>query len=345
MGKIFESFDERSMHTIIGTDVKYIRSTAHSSQYHQVISLIDALSKFDSLVIDEFEEGRYHNIEELFTHPKLKNKKVFFTNCGYENKKLRDNQWLLSWPLFYPTRKISPKTIKDTNTEYGFSCLNNAARFHRLVLGYSLYKQDLLKDMIFTQNTFDGYWTWGPEYTTSAVLQLPDFQQFQQYIECLPIAWQGDIDTTGRKFIFDHSVSHDAYQNAYCNIVTESRVGGNIYKNPNYKDNGLQDISEKSYKPFISCQIPLMFACNGHINYLKNLGFEMMEDLYPTNYDYMDVYDKMSAIVDIVAKGKEFIKDFYFTHQREIVYNYKLISSDKVDKLIIQNIKNLIDAG
>ena len=339
MKKVFESFNEQAMPTLIKGNVKYLASTASTSQYRQVVALIDQLSDFESLVIDEFEEGRYHNCEEVYAHPKLKNKRVFFVNCGYENKKLRDRQWKLSWPLFYPTRFKAPLNIKSHELSYGFSCLNNAARFHRLLLGYNLYQQNLVSDMIFTQNCFDGYWQSGA--SPDIVKNLPNFQN---YIDLLPIAWKNDIDVTGRKFIFDHSVAHEAYQLAYCNIVTESRSGGNLYKTTTY-ETGLEDVSEKSYKPFTSCQIPLMLACNGHINYFKNLGFEMMEDLYPPGYDYMDVHDKIAHIVDIVAQGTEFIKSFYFDHVREIVYNHELISSDKADKLIIQNIRDLIDAG
>ena len=67
-----------------------------------------------------------------------------------------------------------------------------------------------------------------------------------------------------------------------------------------------------------------------------------MEELMPIGYDQMNLYQKVDAIVDVVGRGKEFIQEFYHTHIREIQHNYDLIMSDRVDKIIINRIKQLI---
>ena len=89
-------------------------------------------------------------------------------------------------------------------------------------------------------------------------------------------------------------------------------------------------------------QVPIMLAARGHIAYLKGLRFEMMEDVLPIGYDQMPVLQKIENIIAIVAKGKDFIEDFYFNHLREIKHNYELINSDKVGDLILQNIKDVL---
>jgi hypothetical protein len=73
------------------------------------------------------------------------------------------------------------------------------------------------------------------------------------------------------------------------------------------------------------------------------LGFEMMEDLLPNGYDEMPFLQKVGAVVNTVAKGKDFVKDFYFDHIREIKHNYELVNSTKVDDLILSRIKDMIN--
>jgi hypothetical protein len=132
---------------------------------------------------------------------------------------------------------------------------------------------------------------------------------------------------------------HAAYRDAYCNIATESECE----EFPYYRDINLPVITEKSYKPFASRQIPIWLAARGHLNYLKGLGFEVMEDLLPNNYDNLQTPDKVMAIVELVKQGTEFIKDFYFSHTREIQHNYELFNSDVVEKLIVQRITDTIN--
>ena len=92
----------------------------------------------------------------------------------------------------------------------------------------------------------------------------------------------------------------------------------------------------------MSGQVPVMLAAQGHIAYFKSLGFEMMEDLLPAEFDQMNVPQKIDTVVALVSKGKEFIEDFYFSHLKEIQHNYQLINSEKVEKSILQNIKNIL---
>jgi len=57
----------------------------------------------------------------------------------------------------------------------------------------------------------------------------------------------------------------------------------------------------------------------------------------------MPFLQKVDAIVSTVAKGHEFAKDFYFSHLPEIQHNYELVNSDKVDNLILQRIKDMLN--
>jgi hypothetical protein len=234
----------------------------------------------------------------------------------------------LSMPLWYYQRSVAPLQIKSHGLDYGFSCLNNRASLPRLALGCSLYNQKLLGQVIFSQNVV-GLPLAG--YNQVLLEQLP---HITDYINLLPITWVNESNN----FDGDHSVIHDAYQYSYCNIVVETETENfthtRIFPTP--------IITEKSYKPFLSCQLPVWLAAQGHMAYLKGLGFEVMEDLLAPGYDNMNTFDKITAITNLVAKGRKYIEDYYFSHLKEIQHNHELVSSDRVEQLISQRIRNFL---
>ncbi len=70
-----------------------------------------------------------------------------------------------------------------------------------------------------------------------------------------PLTWIDDDNTASN----DHTVSHDAYTNTECNIVTESTVD-------------IEFTSEKLWKPIASGQFCHVVVRAGTIARLKDLG-------------------------------------------------------------------------
>ena len=315
------------------------RQLGISSQFPDIIlkNLDSIPDNFDTLLLTNGDVWRYFDTtEKIFNHPNLKNKNIFLQTLGYTNTKLTARCWEISYPIFYWTmQKSSSQFIANpSNLTYGFSCLNNNKNIHRILLGYNLYKNNLLDDVIFSQNIIGNNYVLTRVSQDANILNLDDFEKYKSL---LPIRYNELLDPE-LNFASDHSINHDAYTKAYCNIVTESECEEYPYS----RNINLPVVTEKSYKPFRSGQIPIMLAARGHIAYLKALGFEMMEDLLPTGYDQMPVLQKIENIITIVAKGKYFIKDFYYTHLKEIQHNYELVNSTKVDDLVLQNIKNIL---
>jgi hypothetical protein len=282
--------------------------------------------------------------DSIFNHPKLKNKKVFIQNCGYENIKFSENTYEIAFPIFYCERfffipsKFNDFSPLTKNLNYGFSCLNHRASKDRILLGYYLNKQNLLNDMIFSQHSYGSWW----DNDSTLPINIPN--DLSTYTNLLPIIHDTEkhlidtihIVTNGRNQL--DTIHHLAYTDAYCNVVTESECEEWPYS----RNINLPFITEKTHKPFMTKQIPLFLAARGHLKYLKELGFEVMEDLLPSEYDDMNTLQKINNIVNIVAKGRDFIEDFYFNHLREIQHNYELVNSDRVESLILQRIKDLI---
>ena len=319
-----------------GTSKKIINI---GSQFPEdILKTLDRLTDpVDTVLLTNGDVWRYFDArDEIFNHPNLQDKNIFLQTLGYTNIKINDRCWELSYPLYYwrMEKSSSPFISKSSGLVYGFSCLNNSNNMHRTLLGYRLYKNNLLGDIIFSQNIVDN----GSVITrVSQDAKILNLVNFEEYKNLLPIRYNELLDPE-LNFARDHSINHDAYIKAYCNIVTESECEEYPYN----RNINLPVITEKSYKPFMAGQVPIMFAARGHTAYLKGLGFEMMEDLMPVGYDQMTIPQKISVIVAIVSNGKDFITDFYFNHLREIKHNYELFNSTKVEKVVINRIKDII---
>jgi hypothetical protein len=82
-----------------------------------------------------------------------------------------------------------------------------------------------------------------------------------------------------------------------------------------------QHLTEKTFKPFLSSQIPVFYTCPGHLPYLKDLGFEVMENIIPGGYDHLLADERIQKIIWLIKQGKNYIQDFYAQHVREIQHN------------------------
>jgi len=327
----------RPLLTILpGSNKKVINvSSQHPVDILKQLDLVT--DEHDTVVLTNGDVWRYFDlVESIVNHPNLQHKKVFLQTLGYTSNKLTDRLWEISYPLFYWTREKSTMEFvaKPSNLKHGFSCLNNKNNMHRTLLGYWLYRKNLLGDIIFSQNIVNDGQTFSQIAKNMTEL---GFKDFDDYKTLLPVRYN-ESDDANINFATDHSISHDAYTKAYCNIVTESECEEYPYE----KNINLPTVTEKSYKPFLAGQVPIMLAARGHIAYLKSLGFEMMEELLPSDYDQVDPWQKINAIRQVVSQGPEFMEDFYFGHLREIQHNYELVNSDKVEKIILQKIKDVL---
>jgi hypothetical protein len=296
------------------------------------LNLLSDTNPLCSVLLINADVWRYQKDPALLDYFDQDPRRFYIATLGYENKKLSHNVFELSFPVFCFTFSKTETVPVNLNKkcDYGFSCLNNNASFHRIVLGHDLYKNNLLSDMIFSQNKTG--WPSGGHLQNI----LNNIANIDNYASLLPIRWPNE---TSDDYVNDHSINHEAYYNAYCNIPTESEIQDFLFEGTEID---LPIITEKSYKPFRSMQVPLFFAAKGHTHYLKKLGFEVMLDLVPNQFDEMGVFDKSGAIVEIVKKGRNYIENFYYDHLREIQHNFELIHSDNLEQKIYSDLKNFL---
>jgi len=323
--------------------------------YPQLISIgsqppdqiLDTLSnteiKSDCVLLLNGDAWRYFDAEQdIFNHPALSGKTVFLQTLGYTNTKYNDLHYHISYPQFYFSRVKNIDTPPlANNLNYGFSWLAGIFNIHRAILGHALYTENLLDKIIFSQADPSDV----PHIIQRIEEDLQDeygdlsLPNWDAYKNLLPVFHSDEWSLKNRTVEKGMQINHTAFKDAYCNITIESEVEEYPYS----RNINLPVITEKSYKAFSSRQIPLIVGARGHYAYFKDLGFEMMEDLLSAGYDDMPFLQKVDTVVSTVAKGQEFIKDFYFSHLPEIQHNYELVNSDKVDNLILQRIKDILN--
>lgn len=322
-----------------------------SSQMPAQISdtLYNKQIKSDSVLLLNGDIWRYYSAEQdIFNHPTLANKTVFLQSLGYTNIKYNDMHYHISLPIWYWQREIVNKKFipLSSNLDYGFSCLNNVTNLSRFILGHNLYLNNLLETIIFSQNLVQDQ-TGRLEQDLDDLYSGFDLPKFHEYKKLLPIKLEEEKHTNHMDIGIDNHPENwfyipwklSAHSNAYCFIVTETECEEYPYE----RNENLPIVTEKSFKPFQTRQLPIVLGARGHYAYLKSLGFEMMEDILPAGYDDMPTLQKIDAIVATVAKGREFVRDFYFDHLGEIEHNYELVNSTRVEDLIVQKIKATIN--
>jgi hypothetical protein len=335
----FVKIHQKLFDSLPGKSKKHFFLVEREEWANQTAISLEGIDKFfnetecpwDTIILT-IEIWHYPDVEKIIAeHPQLQNKNVFVITLGYKNYQFGSKCWKLSFPWGnteqFKIYKSFDNGYREHGLQYGFSSLNGRPAVHRILLGYFLHQQNLLDNLIFTQNIHD-------QIDAEIFNTLPEFDDYKKL---LPISTVEHKDSL--KWDMFGEFNHPAYNQAYCNIVTETETEIVPYQ----QNQNIEIVTEKSGKPFFTKQIPLFLAGQGHLSYLKYLGFEIMDDLTPAGYDQMRTLEKIAAIVDIVARGRDYIEDFYFSHLKEIQHNYELATSGTLEDKIVADIQQLIN--
>ena len=91
-------------------------------------------------------------------------------------------------------------------------------------------------------------------------------------------------------------------------------------------------LSEKSWNPFISLNIPLILGSSQLNGYLKKIGFWMTDDLFdltpqPT---YTDIINQYKSNLDIIHNmSYDFLYDYFLKYHNKLLYNHQLLGKQK----------------
>ena len=214
--------------------------------------------------------------------------------------------------FLFKNQQLPKLTLSDKS--YLYSCLNRKPSWHRLLFYTLLKKQDYIKNMIYTFYGKDPYNN-NPPFTDRNFL---DYKQYQEEAvantQDFPIVWN-EQDTQGAN---DHSISHDAYTMAECNLVTESTVD-------------VQFTSEKLWKPIASGQCFHVVGSPGTNAWLRSFGFETFDKDYDTTTDSVT---RLELIVNQLDTNSMWSSE----NIDKIKHNYHLFHSGHIEQVIFDSI-------
>lgn len=131
-----------------------------------------------------------------------------------------------------------------------------------------------------------------------------------------------------------------SYKNSYVNITTETEFDTNEIH-----------VTEKSFKPFVTFQFPLILASPNHIYEIKKrYDFDWFDDVIDHSYDtILDHKERLSAFVKEIKRindNKEFFIDFYKNNKERFQKNHNIahaLTHDTSDRDFLKKLTGLYD--
>lgn len=281
-----------------------------------------------------------------YTEAEYKHSNVFYIINGISNpysfvKNLNNiknltsyyivNNYLQEKYIYFTQRLFSmvDRMVKDK--KYNF--YNGVHKPHRLK-SYELIKNNNLLD--------EGYFSYADFAFLSKTdeeisyfmnfLDIKTEDEYKQYLSNFEIPLLYDtLDSDPNVFVAFVNPPQTSMQ-SYISITTET-----FFQEDNNKD---LVFSEKSFKPFFGFNIPLIIGQPTGLKYLKDLGFDLFEDLFeitPT-YNKTEIFEQFDKNLEKIKKiSKLDLHNFYENNLNRIYNNFEILTN----RLKERDLKNL----
>lgn len=255
------------------------------------------------------------------------NAKIFYYDYTYLDVENTNIFYYPQW-LFYVA---DIEFVNDISTDYMFSCASrnfNNGRPGKIYNYQQLKKKPYWDNILFTKfksiEPFEFY----------ALKEMRQDLDFKQIVEEFLIdynSWQS-MDSKGLDLITSMSLLDiSVYKKSLFHIVAETYIHQSI-------------LSEKTFKVFASGQIPIMCGAKHAIKHLRELGFDMFDDIIDHSYDNIDNWqqriESMHTSLDklIMIDHKLLLEQ---TSDRRIKNQQHLKSTDLHKRLLNPIVKRL----
>lgn len=222
------------------------------------------------------------------------------------------------------------------STQYNFVCLNACPKLHRMFTISELYRRKLNGKISFLNRSSGCY--------HNDLKQLYKWQTDKDACDYVSDLYSNnkqllvDLDVTKSN---DREQSSDLYKDCLVSLITESYGHTN---DVGYKQ-GYTDIelgykilfvTEKSYKAFANLQIPIWIALPGTVNYFRQQGFDVFDDVIDHSYDNQT--DHVLRYIGAVDQLEQFIKQKPTINNMEqrLRNNKKLLFDSEIDRHTIR---------
>ena len=292
----------------------------------QSMELLCTLVPDNSIIVEEgaigenWDEGKDQHIVEIinklglyYQFQDINLERVIFNNSNGRANKLLKNVMCYNIILpvyvvsacsnyrnhnkivFFPEEELMANlktALPISSPTHNFSCLNSNQWSHRILTYLHLYEKTYFKDIIFS-------WGRRTEWTKD-FLQQEDFindivitEAEWKQLASMPqrILTHSDDDTDHN----DRGTDHPAYTDACVNIITETT-----------SRNATPQLTEKSFKPVLAGQFFIMIGSMGLIEYMRDLGIDVFDDVVDHSYDsVLDDRQRIAAAIKEIDRLNE----------------------------------------
>lgn len=210
------------------------------------------------------------------------------------------------------------KSTLDLKRQKKYLFYNGAHKPYRLKVYELLLKHNLLDDGFYS------YLAYAQTLVEKQHLFLDFFnmdkKQFDEYIKQFKIPYLCDsIDNTSQNIFFPFVNPPQYAFQSYINITTETTY---------IDDRDWVSTSEKSFKSFLSFNIPLIFGQRKLNTYLKDLGFDLFDDLFDTSEvsTREEMFNQFENNIKVIKNMSEVdLHNFYVEHMSRLENNFSTI--------------------
>ena len=280
-------------------------------------------------------------LQMVATHPDTK----FVLMCQAENTQkelthdridvVRFGNGILNDHTSYET--LLPEIKKNFNSKKNYLCLNRHPRQYRInlvsyLLGSNLEQHGTIS--FYKKNATAPTWLERVSWNlTDAQIQNVKPLLMDGYDKLKNLNLECSLNEVDQ--IYSQDTFNDKnfdlhlrsmYQNHFVEIVAETQFNVPFY-----------GASEKFRNAVYGCVFPILLGGAGLVDFLRNLGFDMFDDVVDHSYDHIiDPLDRLCAAIDLnknLLTNNHLIKTLWLKNQQRFLNNIEFIKTTLFEKM------------
>lgn len=221
---------------------------------------------------------------------------------------------------------------------YLFTSRNGRFNSHRAYTIYKLFKEELTDNLVTALFYHDSSFNNSLDYIDTEYLEKIDKDFYETEISPrIPISIDNLVSWEDGGYDLKGDMHHNFdFFDSYVDLVTE-----NVCNTPNNKYE-LVTMTEKSIKPLLYYQIPLYITQQNHAKYLKELGFDLFEDVFSLDYDSKSDVDRIDSVINLIKQKQNFDFQTFFKENKHRFLNNRNLCIKYAFSNGVDSILNLI---
>lgn len=323
---IVENPDEAEILYILVNNINFFKRMNDYKINKNILTKLQ--SQECKLIIDIPDDGWFASKENKTLeglHSWLDNNNILQKNVYVKNMNLASHKRKTEVNMITSTinsevylQNTYPRPCKFNSINKLFVNYNRVIKPHKLFLGYSLFKNDLIENsLVGFSDKYLELESLGVNYTKYGY----DFNVLYNFLKKLPYK----IDNKDVKALEDQGeigqvIQHIDYERTFLSLVSESTC-----------EPGVIYLSEKTFKPIAMGHPFIIIGSMGSIRELKKIGYKTFDKFWDESYDDCNSdKERIDRIIDILLylKSKNFEELISIREEmKEITdYNFKLFN-------------------